>query len=125
MLICLACYENRLASVFEHASDLRLYTLEDGRLQAAGHLPLSTGCSVEDVLRLQGEGVRQLVCGAICGATRSLLERAGVDVRPWVRGELDQVVLALENGTLDGMRLRRCRGRCGHGPGWDGRTREP
>ena len=117
MMICLACFENRLASVFEHASDLRLYTLEDGRLQAAGHLPLATGCSVEDVLRLRDDGVRQLVCGAICGATRSQLERAGVDVRPWVRGELDQVVHALETGTLDGMRLRRCRGRCGRGPG--------
>mgnify|MGYP006295129413 CR=1 FL=1 len=140
MLVCLACFENRLASVLENATELRLYREAEGGYQPAGHLSLPAPDEIDaaDASGVNGAdrtaaigacGVDVLVCGAVCGCTRRMLERAGVTVLPWLRGEVDEVLRALAEDRLDALAMPGCRnqgaGGMGRGKGMQGRGANP
>jgi hypothetical protein len=44
--------------------------------------------------------VEVLICGAISGVAVSLIEQKGIEVVSWVRGAVDDVLAAYENGTI-------------------------
>jgi predicted Fe-Mo cluster-binding NifX family protein len=54
------------------------------------------------VLRLVELSVGTLVCGAISRPTLAVIEAYGIEVRPFLAGELCEVVLAWLEGKLDG-----------------------
>lgn len=105
MLACLACYNDRLASVLENAADLRLYLLEGDGAAPAGRLPLANRLPWELVELLESLDVDILVCGAVCRPTLRLLGRTGIEVRAWTRGEVDEVIAALFSGRLEELAM--------------------
>lgn len=123
MLLCLACYGDRLASLAENADDYRLFRMgEDGPRPEGGIAPGGRD-PASLALALASGGVDEFVCGGITGCCRRQLERSGVDVRPWISGEVDAVLAAWSAGTLDVLSMPGCGGpRCdrpgqGLGPG--------
>ncbi|MBN2139617.1 MAG: dinitrogenase iron-molybdenum cofactor biosynthesis protein [Desulfovibrionaceae bacterium] len=117
MLICLACYEDRLASVFESAPELRLFKTGEQGPVLAGRMSLPPGEPVDRVSALVACGVQLLICGAVCGCTRRMLENSGLIIHPWVRGGVDEVLAAFERGALDKLSMPGCRNRPGQGRG--------
>lgn len=117
MLLCLACYGSRLASVLDSAPELVLYRVEGGRAEPAGHLPGPRG-DAEILWQILGEqGVDTLVCGAVTGRCLAGLHAAGIAVQPWVGGTSEDVLQAWLEGRLDDLRLPGCRARSGDCPG--------
>lgn len=114
MLIALATYENRLAALFENACEVRLFTRKHDQIYPAGchSLPYSDLCA--RISALTSCGVTLLICGGITGCSRRLLSRAGVEVIPWIGGEVDTVLQAWAEDRLGTLVLPGCHnsGRC-------------
>lgn len=118
MRVCLACFETRLAAVFENASELRLYDVCDNEIRPAGHLPLPSKDPTDTISATLACGADLLICGAMCGRTRNCLESSGLHVTPWVGGSIERVLEAFGANTLDNLvmpgcrNVRRQRGQC-------------
>jgi predicted Fe-Mo cluster-binding NifX family protein len=75
-------------------------------------------------------GINTLLCGALSRHLHNLLVSAGVAVRPWLTGRIEDVVAAYAEGRLagddfllPGCRRRRQRGRSMGNAGGQGRRR--
>lgn len=108
-LICLACYEERLASVFDTAATFLFYTKSKEGFSSAGHLCLPSTNPMDRVLALASCGVTTLLCGALCGCTKQQLTGAGIVVRPWLCGNAEVVLSAFLDGTLEEFCMPGCR----------------
>jgi predicted Fe-Mo cluster-binding NifX family protein len=109
MRVCLACFETRLAAVFENASELRLYKVCDDNICPVGHLPLPSKDPTDTISATLACGADLLICGAVCGRTRNTLEASGLRVIPWVGGTIEKVLEAYTTQTLDNLAMPGCR----------------
>ncbi|WP_321405081.1 NifB/NifX family molybdenum-iron cluster-binding protein [Maridesulfovibrio sp.] len=116
-LLCLACYEDRLASVFDNAPELKLFRVEDNKICPAGYLSLPSKDPKDRTSAIMTCGATFLICGAICGCTMNELEQAGVKVIPWITGMIEEVLSAYQQNCLENLVMPGCRGRgrCGQG----------
>lgn len=121
MLLCLACYGDRLASLAENAECFRLYRVDggvpvqEGSISPPGRGPAALSAALASC------GVEELICGGMTGCTRRFLTEAGVTVRPWIKGTLDEVLAAWTGGGLEALSMPGCGGpRCVPGLGGDG-----
>lgn len=117
MILCLACFENRLASVFENSSEFKLYKTDGDDICPAGHLSLPSEDSTDRTSAILACGVHLVICGAISGCTRQIIENAGISILPWVKGEVDQVIEAYKANKLDQLTMPGCHNRPGMGQG--------
>lgn len=117
--VCLACHGQRLATLLETASCLRLYrpTDDDFVEEAAWAMP-EGGLAVLAAL-LARSGVVLLICGGATCCCLNHFTRRGVAVVPWIAGDVSLVLSALRDNRLEtllapGARpvsaLRRCSG---------------
>lgn len=108
-LLCLACYQDRLASVCENAGEYKLFEIREDNIYPAGRLSLPSKDPMDRTSAILACGVTFLLCGAIGVDTRVRLESGGVAVIPWLTGGIDEVVAAYQNGTLAGLAMPGCR----------------
>lgn len=108
MDVCLACFENRLASVFENATELRFYQLDGQEICPAGRLSLPSKDPMDRTSAILARGVKFLVCGAICRGSQRVLAGAGVRVAGWRKGDVDVVLQALRDDALDELAMPGC-----------------
>jgi hypothetical protein len=108
-LLCLACYQDRLASVCENADEYKLFEIRDDTIYPAGRLSLPSKDPMDRTSAILACGVTFLLCGAIGVDTRMRLEGGGVAVIPWLTGGIDEVVAAYRHGALAGLAMPGCR----------------
>jgi predicted Fe-Mo cluster-binding NifX family protein len=119
MLVCLACYGDRVAALLENATELRFYGAgaagsPDQRPVVRVRLPapvLEGGLGAL-LAALESAGAGALVCGGVTGCALEALARAGLTVVPWVGGVADEVAQAWAAGRIATMKLPGCAG-CG------------
>lgn len=99
-LICLACYQDRLASVCENADGYKLFEIRDDKIYPAGLLSLPSKDPMDRTSAILACGVTIFLCGAICNPTRQALEAAGIKVIPWLTGTEGQVLDGYLHGGL-------------------------
>jgi hypothetical protein len=107
-LLCLACYQDRLASVCENADEYKLFEIRDDTIYPAGRLSLPSKDPMDRTSAILACGVTFLLCGAIGADTRMRLEGGGVTVIPWLTGRIGEVVAAYRHGTLAGLTMPGC-----------------
>jgi predicted Fe-Mo cluster-binding NifX family protein len=117
MIAALACWQDRIAPVFDTAQEARLVVIESGRIKAESDTSLAADLPVRKVLRLVELSVDTLVCGAISRPMLQQISSYGIKVVPFVTGELGEVTRALLDGSLQrgrfdmpgccGRRMRR------------------
>lgn len=112
-LLCLACYKDRLASVFDNASELKMFRVEDNKICPAGYLSLPSKDPKDRTSAIMTCGATFLICGAICGCTVNELEQSGVRVIPWIRGVVDEILEAYQQNRLENYIMPGCGGRVG------------
>ena len=92
MKLAITICRERISPLFESAETVLIVDLIDGR-ETDRHSVNLRGLSVsEKVAELVALEVDYLVCGAIQGAVRSLLEKEGLKVFPWVVGRAAEVL---------------------------------
>jgi len=121
-----ACWQERIAPVFDVARQVRVVEATAGTIVADTPVTLPDNAT-QRVARLTELGVTTLLCGAISRPLEELVRAAGIRVVPFLAGEAAALIRAWQHGRLDraafampgccgrraGRRMRR--GRCGAG----------
>jgi hypothetical protein len=105
-LLCLACYGTRLASLYEGATEFKLFRVgDDHDTYPAGQISLPSRDPLGRASLLCSCGVTFLLCGAISEGSCRLLQENGIEVVSWIRGEIPEVLSAWLSQNLDGLSL--------------------
>lgn len=93
-------WDNRIAPVFDTAGQLHLVETEAGRIVGETQATLPEDLPVQKTLRLMAMGINTLVCGAISRPMHEMILAYGIDVVPFVAGDLREVIQAWLCGNL-------------------------
>ena len=127
MRIAMPIWNGRVSPVFDVARRIVVLDVENGKIAARQEETIG-----DDPMRklegLQGLGVETLLCGAVSQPVAALLASRGIQVIPFLAGDIEEVVKAFLEGALPAPAFampgcfRRCRrtGRLGRGPWWRG-----
>ncbi|HOE27212.1 MAG TPA: NifB/NifX family molybdenum-iron cluster-binding protein [bacterium] len=116
-----ACWDNRIAPVFDTAREIRLVETDGGEIAAESREHLGEGLPAQRALRLAELGVDTLVCGAISRPLHEMIVSSGIRVFPFIAGDLKEIIRAWRADALrsDAFAMPGCCGRVG----WRGRGR--
>ena len=101
MKIAFAHWENRIAPVFDTAGQVYLIDVESGHILTESKETLAVSLPVRKVLRLVELGVDTLICGAISRPMYQMVIACGIQVVPFVAGDLHEVIQGWLRGNLD------------------------
>ncbi len=103
MDICIAGYQNRVATLLETATELRLYTLEGKDVVRSGMtaMPLAGPCALPSSLKSMGVDI--VICGGLSKIVHDGFEAMGIQVIPWVKGSIEAVLKAYIEDQMDTM----------------------
>ena len=113
MKTAFAYWDNRIAPVFDTARQIHVVEAESGQIVSETQETLSEDLPVQKTLRLVELGIGTLVCGAISRPMHGLIAAYGMQVIPFVAGELREVIRAWLRGNLerDAFAMPGCSGR--------------
>jgi predicted Fe-Mo cluster-binding NifX family protein len=108
-----AYWGRRIAPVFDVARQIHLVEMESGRIVGEAQENLPDGLPFQKALCLVEFSVNTLVCGAISNPMHQMIAASGIQVKPFVAGDLGQVIQAWLSGNLeqDAFAMPGC---CGH-----------
>lgn len=110
MYLALAVYNNRIASLFETANQFVILNLPVEDLSKKKTITIRNN-SISALQQLLEENqVKILICGAIHSCVAGSLEAIGIQLIPWITGEINSVVKAFQAGSLENYSMP---GRCG------------
>jgi predicted Fe-Mo cluster-binding NifX family protein len=101
MKTAFACWDNRIAPVFDTARQIHIVEAESGQIVSETQRTLSEDLPVQKTLKLVELDIGTLVCGAISRPMHGLLTAYGIQVVPFVAGDLREVIRAWLCGNLD------------------------
>lgn len=93
-------WEDRIAPVFDSARWIFIVEVEFGRIVREDREPLIGDLPVQKALRLSELGVATLICGAISRPLQEMLAGYGIQVLPFVSGDLSEMIRAWISGRL-------------------------
>lgn len=101
MKIAFAHWDNRIAPVFDTARQIIVVDTESGHCVREVQEALTEDLPVRKVLRLVELGIGTLICGAISRPMYELVNAYGIQVIPFVAGDLGEVIRVWLSGNLD------------------------
>lgn len=119
MKVAIPIRNGRISPVFDVATRLLVVDFAGGEPGERSEFSIrESGGEVRAEL-LQELGVKILICGAISNQTARIIKRYGIDLRPWVVGEIEDVIDAYTTCSLDseGFIMPGCRRGQGGGRG--------
>ncbi len=93
-------WENRIAPVLDTAYQVLVVEAECGQIVSETQEMLPEDPPVQKALRLVGLGIDAVVCGAVSRPMHALVDAYGIQVIPFVAGDLREVMDAWLRGTL-------------------------
>jgi len=102
MKAAFSVWNDRIAPVFDVARQVRLVETESGHIYRESDESLPDSPSPGKATRLFEFGIGTLVCGAISRPLHIMVASYGIQVIPFVAGELREVIQAWLSGGLDG-----------------------
>jgi predicted Fe-Mo cluster-binding NifX family protein len=115
MKIAFAYWENRVAPVFDTARQIHVVKAEGGKIVGETHETLPEDFPIPKVRRLVDLDVGTLVCGAISRPLHAMVSSYGIQVVPFIAGDLREVIQAWLRDSLEdaAFALPGCYGRGG------------
>lgn len=104
MRVAIPEHQNRVAPVFDCCRQLWLvaHDAEADRLIAGEDWSMISRFA--RATRLKELQVELLVCGGISGCLENLVRRQGIEVLPWVAGDVWEILAALRAGSISSPR---------------------
>lgn len=132
MKIAIPIWNGFVSSVFDFAHKLLLVDIENAKVVNRSEVALESQSLPQRTGNLKNLGVDVLICGAISQALANMVTASGIQVLPYVTGDVDNVLQAYLTGQLVqpqftmpgcwpgarkgfGRRRRGCRWRGGRG----------
>lgn len=123
MNICLATYENRIASLLETSNRLFMIQPPNYDMECSYSIPIMHNTPNEIVRVLRKNQATTLICGAVSGCVQNFFKAQGLEIIPWITGEITEVIHALRTNSLQSANfiMPGCRkhGRFRHGDRWN------
>jgi len=119
MKIAIAVWGDRVATVFDAAERLLIVESKGGLSSEPARLPVSGVSIIAKAAAVKTSGVDVLICGAMPRPVEYMIETAGIQVVPFIRGAVADVLAAFLNGKLDDhvFVMPGCRRRAAEGQG--------
>lgn len=95
-----SCWDERIAPVFDTTRQLHVVETAAGRVVGEKKEALALDLPLQKAMRLAELGVSTLVCGAISRPLQAMISSAGIQVIPFVSGDLREVIAAWLKGSL-------------------------
>jgi len=105
MKAAFAAWDNRIAPVFDVARQIQLVEAALGHIVGESPQVFSSDLPVQKALFLVELGVDTLVCGAISRQVMALVQGYGIQVIPFLTGELREIIKAWLKGRLEEKRF--------------------
>jgi predicted Fe-Mo cluster-binding NifX family protein len=117
MKIALSAWKDYISTVFDTADQLLVLEIDGADGPKRTMVKLSTGDAAGRASQIKEMQIEVLICGAISRPLEASLISLGIRVYAFVRGPLEEVLVAYQNGHLDqaifampGCRVRGCSG---------------
>ncbi len=116
MCIAIATYKNRIASLFESSDKFVIIHSPSYDIKNSKSITICNNSPNELLQLLKSNNTKTLICGAISGYIRSLLEAHNIEVIPWITGDIQSVIKAfrLDNLISSSFIMPGCRKRGRH-----------
>jgi len=100
MKIAIPVWNGFVSSVFDFAHKLLLVDIENAKVVNQSEVALESQSLPQRTGNLKNLGVDVLICGAISQALANMVTASGIQVLPYVTGEVDNVLQAYLTGQL-------------------------
>lgn len=100
MKAAFACWQDRIAPLFDTARLAWTVEATAGAITGREEIHLTPGLPLHGIQQLAERQVEVLVCGAISRSLQDLVASYGIDLVPFVAGELDEIIEAWLRGGL-------------------------
>ncbi len=94
MRVGLPVWNSRISPVFDTSERLLLVDLDGGKEVARSEVVIAEPFPPRNVERLVALGLEVLVCGGISRPLAQLVQGRGIQLIPWVSGNVDEVLAA-------------------------------
>jgi predicted Fe-Mo cluster-binding NifX family protein len=99
-IVAISVFQNRVSSRLDCAERFLLVNCEGGSVCRREELLLS-GCSLMEKVRiLMHKKVDVLICGGLTDLCDCMLRNTGIEVIPWVRGDVEETLGRFQQGIL-------------------------
>jgi len=117
MVLTLAAYNDRIASLFESSNQFIFLDSTNPELRDAKRVVLHDNSIYELLKILNSNNTSILICGAVSGSIRQLMASHHIQVIPWITGSLEAVITAFNRNelTTSSYLMPGCRRRGRHG----------
>jgi predicted Fe-Mo cluster-binding NifX family protein len=105
MKIAIPVQGDHVATVFDGADEFLMFETQPGEAVAPFRISCAEDTCISKVSFLKNRGVDILICGALSGFIRRMIEAADIRIFPFVRGTAEEVVEAFCSGALDDRRF--------------------
>lgn len=119
MKICIPIWKESVSTAFDFAATLCFVQHDNGKVTSRDTVDVQTLSLAEKVTLIRDAGVDVVMCGCISRPAAAMIELQGIQLIPWVRGRIDDVLSAYDAGTIEDheMRIPGCRRMEGKGHG--------
>ena len=98
--VAIPLWKNRISPVLETASILLISEIEDN-VESSRHIVSIPSSNYQNRVKyFQGKDIDVLICGALSNETEMLLSVTGIELIPWIGGEVDDVISAYSQGEI-------------------------
>jgi predicted Fe-Mo cluster-binding NifX family protein len=98
--IAMPVFRNRISSRFDCAESILIVEIHGGTIVRRQEIRWTHAGILERIHILLQEGVGILICGGLTETCGLLLQDDNIEVIPWIRGEIDEVLSRFMQGTL-------------------------
>lgn len=119
MRVAIPTWNGRVSPVFDTASRLLVVEVGPEGQYNRYETDISDQSLPSKVMRLTGLAVDTLICGAISRPLASMITAAGIELIPWISGQVEEVLQAFLRGALftPQFLMPGCAGQWGSGRG--------
>jgi len=109
--IALAIWRNRISPVFDSSQVVLILEVENGTEVNRRNVTLETHAPSSRARELSEQGVQVLICGAISLTYANAIESMGINIIPFVAGDINPVIRSFLEGTVQNsdFRMPGCR----------------
>lgn len=119
MKLAMPVWNDCVSTVLDFADRLLVVDCESGAVRDRSVINLSGVTMAEKIARLRELDIQVLLCGAVSRPMERMIMASGIDIIPFLRGRVNDVLNAYFSGQLfgPGFKLPGCRRGLGFGQG--------
>ena len=112
MKVALPYWHKRISPVLDSSNNFLIVDIEDSNQMGELRVNLDGKSTFDKVRVLKDQGVVLILCGAISEHCRCTFVSNGIEVIPWLKGDISYVIGAFIKGRLNepGLLMPGCRG---------------